>query len=194
MSDQEVTPQEANVVDTRTEDQPAQTETAPAEGAAPAQQDPPVSDPTQVRTLQQMAVEQGAKIPKEMTPEQLRMQLLLDHHLGLSAVVPAFKKLSQRGKDRLFTALLQLPHEGIETALNGNFEKQIYLAGQKVLMAKHAILFNRAKQEAVFERQAQEQKEKAKQEAAAKTAEDQQKPVETAPESSDNVGNGDQTN
>jgi hypothetical protein len=108
---------------------------------------------TQVKTIQQMSVEQQAPQPKAMTPEQYQSQLLLDHHIGMMTVVPGFKNLSQHGKDRLFTALMQLPQAGLEVKLQKD-EKLLYLAAQKALMAKHAIIFNRAKREADAEKKA----------------------------------------
>ena len=108
---------------------------------------------TQVKTIQQMSVEQGKPQPKSMTPEQYQNQLLLDHHIGMMTVVPGFKKLSQHGKDRLFTALMQLPQAGLEVKLQKD-EKLLYLAAQKALMAKHAVIFNRAKREADAEKKA----------------------------------------
>ena len=182
MSENEtVAPQQVNVVDT-TQQPPAPAPEAPVEAAPEAPVEAAPKDPTEIKTIQQMAVEQGEKLPKQMSPEQLQMQLLLDHHLGMSAVVPAFKKLSQRGKDRLFTALMQLPHAGLETALNGDFEKQIYMAAQKAMMAKHAIIFNRAKREHDVEQKALAEKLKKEQDGSLET-----KP-ETKDEGVQNVG------
>lgn len=180
-----MTEQEVTVVDTT---QPVETDPKKQPADMTPVETQPVKDPTKVRTIQQMAVEQGQQIPSQMSPEQLRTQLLLDHHLGMSAVIPAFKSLSQRGKDRIFIAMMQLPHEGLETALNGNFEKQIYLAAQKALMAKHAIMFNRAKQEKMVEMAAEAQKQKLKAEKAEaekKAAESGEKTVETDPKIDD---------
>jgi hypothetical protein len=155
------------------------------------QEDAP-KDPVKVQTLQQMAVEKGVKLPKELSPRELHSQLLLDHHFGVRAVVPAFKGLSQHGKDRVFTALMQLPQDGLESGLNGEKEKLIYMAGQKALMAKHAIIFNRAKRERDAEMAAMA--EKAKKKAEAEAAKEQsgqesgqsvQNNVETQPEVSD---------
>jgi len=114
----------------------------------------PPKDVTQVQTLQQMAVSQGQTMPKEMTPEQLDAQLLLDHMMGLKAVVPAFAKLGKNGMIRLWTAMMQLPQEGLDVKLNGDFEKQIFLAAQKVQYAKHAIIFRKMKREADVEKKA----------------------------------------
>jgi hypothetical protein len=142
------------------EGKPTAEETAPVT-AAPDDVDK--KEKTEVKTLQQMAVEQGAKLPKSLTPEQLHMQLLLDHHMGSQIAVQAFKRLSQRGKDRLWTAIMQLPHADLEVALNGKTEKELYLAAQKVQMAKHAIMFNKAKREHDGEQKALAEKLKKKQ-------------------------------
>lgn len=117
-------------------------------------------DLTQVQTLQQIAVSQGQKMPPQMTPEQFRGQLILSHHMGLQAVVPAFKKLSKHGKDRVFTALMQLPMADIPNFLNGRFEKEVYLGAQKLSMERSAIIFNRAKQESAMEAKATAETEK----------------------------------
>lgn len=117
-------------------------------------------DVTQVKTLQQMHVEAGRKPPAQLTPEQLDGQLLLDHHMGMSAVVPAFNKLGKNGMMRIFNAMLQLPMEGLKVNLNGDIEKQIYLATQKALYAKHAIIFRRMAKESAMEAKATAETEK----------------------------------
>lgn len=117
-------------------------------------------DVTEVKTLQQMHVEAGQKVPAPLTPEQLDGQLLLDHHMGMSAVVPAFNKLGKNGMMRIFNAMLQLPMEGLRVNLNGDHEKQIYLATQKALYAKHAIIFRRMAKESALEAKATAETEK----------------------------------
>lgn len=131
---------------------------APIEEIAVKAEEP--GDVTQVKTLQQMSVEQNVQLPKEMTPEQLDGQLLLDHFYGLQTVVPAFQKLGKNGMIRLWTAIMQLPQEGLKVNLNGTLEKQIYLAAQKTQYAKNAIIFRRMKKEADAERKATAETEK----------------------------------
>ena len=61
---------------------------------------------------------------------------------------------------RIFNALFQLPMEGLKVNLNGDNEKRIYLAGQKALYAKHAIIFRRMAKEADMEKKAVAETEK----------------------------------
>jgi alpha-D-ribose 1-methylphosphonate 5-triphosphate diphosphatase PhnM len=117
-------------------------------------------DLTQIKTLQQMHVEAGQKVPEPLTPEQLDGQLLLDHHFGFTTVVPAFNKLGKNGMMRVFNAILQLPMKDMEVKLNGNMEKQIFLAAQKTLYSKSAIIFRRMAKESAMEAKATAETEK----------------------------------
>jgi uncharacterized protein YihD (DUF1040 family) len=121
-------------------------------------------DLTQIKTLQQMNFEAGNdKAPQKMSQEQLINQLILDHQYGLSAVVPAFEKLGKNAMIRLWTAIMQLPQEGLEVRLNGNLEKQIYMAAQKVLYCKNLIILDRVHKEAKAEKLALAETEKMRQ-------------------------------
>ncbi len=113
-----------------------------------------LKDVTQVQTLQQMNYANGNKdLPQQMDQATFNRQMALSHQMGLNAVLGAFKKLSKHGKDRIFSAIMSLPMEGLPVYLNGNFEKELYLGAQKLAMERAIIIFNSAKQTKAVEQE-----------------------------------------
>jgi len=107
--------------------------------------------------------EQGAKIP-QLTQEQRIMIAGRNHIDGLRVLQESWSKLSVRGSRRVMVALLQLPEEGMKSALQGDLERQLFQIGQMVLnsrsmLVNHAIIQEYLRQQAETKEKNKENKE-----------------------------------
>lgn len=118
-----------------------------------------VQDPTltQVTTL----AEEEKKAPEapKLTKQDMREMALRDHMGGLLQLQNLVRRMSKRGLSRIFTAILQLPQEGLKVNLNGPEEQAVFGIAQRVLNAKFALILHYVEEESLKLKQAQKEEE-----------------------------------